>query len=114
MSPHRFQESRAGNGLAGGLNEAAKEREFSARETKIHLSTKGSVLDGVEREGIDRKGGLRGLPRPAKTGNPGEQFTKRERLDKIVVRASVESGDHMGLGIACCEHQNRGRVAAVA
>jgi hypothetical protein len=72
------------------------------------------MADIVENQRVNREGLRRtGLAGAGETGDPREQFAKGEWLGKVIIRAGVEPGDDMGLGIAGCKHKHGRRIAVV-
>ena len=68
----------------------------------------------VDREvvGLDDRFLLRGRRAPERGPQPREELVHAERLRDVVVRAGVERGDLVALGLAHGEHDDRNRAPA--
>jgi hypothetical protein len=57
---------------------------------------------------------LRDGSAPAHRADAGQQNFERERFREVIIGAEVEAGDDILVGIAGCEHQDRGAVMRLA
>jgi hypothetical protein len=107
-APHRLQELLAFEHLALVPQEVLEHVELQRGELDEALAAPDLVRGDIHDEiGAAEQLTAAWLAPAKERAHPREELVEREGLGEIVIGAGVESGDAVGDGVACGEHQDR-------